>query len=147
MIKEGWVARWSKDRTVSLGEMAEKYPACYDAMMNELERVVSETRQRELKAARSTTLKLMQKAGCDTTSWAKVDEFVLNFHLSRKKFFYMTVEELDASIPQLHAIIGKGKKREKKVTGESNNDTREINLDMLNACGVKIDTSHVQGSC
>ena len=78
----------------------------YDAMCASLE---ERTGWRALvKRKRSLCLKLMQKAGIDTTDWQRINAFCRNPKIAGKEFAQLGVKDLDALQVKLRAIMSKG---------------------------------------
>ncbi len=108
--KQSLVYQFTGGRTTSLREMSTKeYDAMCDSIDPKMERTIRETA--EIKAHRSAVLKRLQKLGVDTTDWNAVDRFCLDNRIAGKKFYNLTIEELDAMIPKLIAIAKKPKGR------------------------------------
>ena len=97
------VSSFTDGRTTSLREMTD---AEYNAMCHSLEERTGWKDQ--LKKARSLCLKLMQKAGIDTTDWSRVNDFCQNPKIAGKVFARLGVEELEALQVKLRAILRKG---------------------------------------
>ena len=125
--KETLVWSFTDGRTTSLKEMSQQE---YDAMCASLE---ERTGWRALvKRKRSLCLKLMQKAGIDTTDWQRINAFCRNPKIAGKEFAQLGVKDLDALQVKLRAIMSKGGLRpakEKEVamtsqqTGQGNAGT------------------------
>ena len=64
-----------------------------------------------LRRARSAALNRMQRLGVDTAdrTFAAVDEFCLDPRIAGKPFGMLTVDELQALVPKLEAILRKPK--------------------------------------
>lgn len=109
--KEVLVSQFTKGRTSSLREMT---PAEYEEMCECLQtgkqmgESSAEYKER-LRRARSAVLNRIQRLGVDTAdrSFAPVNEFCLNSRIIGKPFGLLTVEELQALIPKLEAILRK----------------------------------------
>lgn len=114
--KETLVSSYTDGRTTHLSEMTQKE---YDAMCTSLE---ERTGWKELlKKKRSLCLKLMQKAGVDTTDWQRINDFCQNPKIAGKVFAQLGVKDLEALQVKLRAIIGRGglrKREEPKVAAE-----------------------------
>ena len=62
----------------------------------------------ELRKERSATLKLMQKAGIDTTDWNRINRFCLDPRIAGKEFARITADEHPQLRRKLRAIDSKG---------------------------------------
>ena len=102
-MKESLVSSYTNGRTTSLREMSE---AEYNAMCASLEERTGWKEQ--LKKKRSLCLKLMQKAGIDTTDWQRINDFCRNPKIAGKEFAQLGVKDLDALQVKLRAIMSKG---------------------------------------
>ena len=102
-LKETLVSSFTDGRTTHLHEMTRKE---YDALCTSLEERTGWKEQ--LKKKRSLCLKLMQKAGVDTTDWARVNDFCQNPKIAGKVFAQLGLKDLDALRVKLRAIMGKG---------------------------------------
>ena len=108
-MKEILVSSFTDGRTTHLHEMTQKE---YDAMCASLE---ERTGWREkLKKARSLCLKLMQKAGVDTTDWQRVNDFCQNPKIAGKVFAQLGVNDLEVLQIKLRAILRKGGLRKRE---------------------------------
>lgn len=101
--KEILVSGFTDGRTTHLHDMTRGE---YNALCAYLEREVGLREQRKKK--RSLCLKLMQKAGIDTTDWARINEFCANPKIAGKVFAKLRMEELEALQMKLRAILRKG---------------------------------------
>ena len=111
-MKETLVSSFTDGRTTSLKEMTKEE---YDEMCTSLE---ERTGWRdELRKKRSVALKLMQKAGVDTTDWSRVNSFCRDGRICGKVFSRLGVEELDALQVKLRVILRKGGLRKHEVGG------------------------------
>ena len=90
-MKETLVSSFTDGRTTSLKEMTQKE---YNAMCASLEERTGWKEQ--LKKKRSLCLKLMQKAGIDTTDWQRINDFCRNPKIAGKEFAQLGVKDLDA---------------------------------------------------
>lgn len=97
------VSSFTDGRTTHLHEMTRKE---YDALCTSLEERTGWKEQ--LKKKRSLCLKLMQKAGVDTTDWARVNDFCQNPKIAGKVFAQLGLKDLDALQVKLRAIERKG---------------------------------------
>ena len=102
-LKETLVSSFTDGRTTSLREMTRKE---YDALCASLEERIGWKEQ--LKKKRSLCLKLMQKAGVDTTDWARINDFCRNPRIAGRVFAQLGVKDLDALQVKLRAIVRKG---------------------------------------
>lgn len=109
--KEALVSQFTGGRTASLREMT---PAEYDAMCEclQTDKQLGETSveyKERLRKARSAALNRMQRLGVDTAdrTFAAVDEFCLDPRIAGKPFGVLTVDELQALVPKLEAILRK----------------------------------------
>lgn len=109
-MKESLVWSFTDGRTTSLKEMTQKE---YDAMCSALEERTGWKEQ--LRKKRSVCLKLMQKAGIDTTDWQRVNAFCEDPRIAGKKFAQLGVKDLDALQVKLRAIMNKGGLRPAKA--------------------------------
>ncbi len=102
-MKETLVSSFTDGRTTSLKEMTQNE---YNAMCASLEERTGWKEQ--LKKKRSLCLKLMQKAGIDTTDWQRINDFCRNPKIAGKEFAQLGVKDLDALQVKLRAIMSKG---------------------------------------
>lgn len=113
--KEVLVSQFTDGRTSSLREMtAAEYEDMCDCLQSGKQRGESnEVYQARLRKARSAVLNRMQRLGVDTAdkSFAPVNEFCLNPRIAGKPFGLLTIDELDALVPKLEAILRKPKAR------------------------------------
>lgn len=111
--KEVLVSQFTGGRTSSLQEMTQ---AEYDEMCECLQtgkplgESTADYRER-LRRARSAALNRMQRLGIDTAdrSFVAVNEFCLQSRIAGKPFGLLTIEELQALVPKLEAILRKPK--------------------------------------
>ena len=108
-MKETLVSSYTDGRTVHLSEMTGEY----NSMCASLEERTGW--KDEVKKKRSLCLKLMQKAGVDTTDWQRINEFCRNPKIAGKEFSRLGVKELEALSVKLRAIARKGGLRPKAV--------------------------------
>lgn len=102
-VKGQIVWQYTNGRTDSLREMTrEEYNRC----CADLERKsgLRETLRKE----RSATLRLMQKAGIDTSDWNRVNVFCRDPRIAGKEFARLTTDEHPRLRRKLRAIDGKG---------------------------------------
>lgn len=107
------VAQFTGGRAESLRDMT---PAEYERMCECLQtgRRIDETSEaykERLRRARSAALNRMQRLGVDTAdrTFAAVNEFCLDPRIAGKPFGMLSVEELQALVPKLEAILRKPK--------------------------------------
>lgn len=108
--KETLVCQYTRGRTVHLHETSIQE---YNMMCNDMERVAGyderrETLRKELRGKRSVCLKLMQKAGIDTTDWQRVNDFCRHPRIAGKAFAQLNVSDLDVLQTKLRSIMRKG---------------------------------------
>ena len=108
-MKETLVLSFTDGRTTSLKEMTQKE---YNAMCASLEERTGMKEQ--LKKKRSLCLKLMQKAGIDTTDWQRINAFCEDPRIAGKVFARLTSEELEKLSVKLRSIQRKGGLKPKK---------------------------------
>lgn len=113
-MKETLVSSFTDGRTVHLSEMTQGE---YDSMCASLEERTGW--KDEVRKKRSLCLRLMQKAGVDTTDWQRVNDFCRNPKIAGKEFARLGVSDLDALQVRLRAIIGKGGLRADRAKGVS----------------------------
>ena len=101
--KEVLVSSFTDGRTTSLREMSVKE---YEAMCISLEEQTGW--KIELKKKRSLCLKLMQKAGIDTTDWQRINDFCRHPKIAGKVFAQLSLADLDSLQTKLRAIMRKG---------------------------------------
>lgn len=111
-MKETLVSSFTNGRTTHLHEMTRKE---YDAMCASLEKRTGW--KERLRKARSLCLKLMQKAGIDTTDWSRINDFCQNPKIAGKVFAQLGVDDLDALQVKLRAIMRKGGVKPSKAQG------------------------------
>ncbi len=111
--KETLVSQFTDGRTSSLREMA---PAEYEEMCECLQtgKQLGETSaayKERLRRARSAALNRMQRLGVDTAdrTFSAVNDFCLDPRIAGKPFGVLTIEELQALVPKLEAILRKHK--------------------------------------
>lgn len=102
-LKETLVSSFTNGRTTSLREMTKTE---YNAMCASLEERTGW--KASLKKKRSLCLKLMQKAGIDTTDWQRINDFCRNRKIAGREFAQLGVNDLDALQVKLRAILRKG---------------------------------------
>lgn len=102
-VKRQLVWQYTNGRTDSLKEMTRQE---YDRCCDDLER--KNGYKEQLRKERSTTLKLMQKAGIDTTDWKRVNAFCRDPRIAGKEFARLTADELGQLRRKIRAIDSKG---------------------------------------
>lgn len=110
--KEVLVSQFTGGRTSSLREMtsAEYEELCECLQTGKQIGETSVAYKERLRKARSAALNRMQRLGVDADrSFAAVNEFCLDPRVAGKPFGLMTVEELQALVPKLEAILRKPK--------------------------------------
>lgn len=102
-VKRQLVWQYTNGRTDSLKEMTrQEYERCCD----DLER---KSGYRDLlRKERSATLKLMQKAGIDTTDWNRVNAFCRDPRIAGTEFCRLSTDDLVQLRRKLRAIDSKG---------------------------------------
>ncbi len=123
-MKETLVSSFTDGRTTHLHEMTQKE---YNAMCASLEERTGWKEQ--LKKKRSLCLKLMQKAGIDTSDWQRINDFCRSPRIAGKDFARLGVKELDALQVKLRAIMRKGGLRPVKAqeaATESQHTSQEV---------------------
>lgn len=102
-VKRQIVWQYTNGRTDRLKEMTRQE---YDRCCADLER---KNGYRDLlRKERSATLKLMQKAGIDTTDWNRVNAFCSDPRIAGKEFARLDTDELIALRRKIRAIDSKG---------------------------------------
>lgn len=109
--KEVLVSQFTGGRTTSLRDMT---PAEYEEMCECLQTgkqvgESTEEHKERLRRARSAVLNRLQRLGVDTAdrTFAAVNRFCMNTRIIGKPFGMLSVEELQALIPKLEAILHK----------------------------------------
>jgi hypothetical protein len=109
--KEVLVSQFTGGRTTSLRDMT---PAEYEEMCECLQTgkqvgESTEEHKERLRRARSAGLDRLQRLGVDTAdrTFAAVNRFCMNTRIIGKPFGMLSVEELQALIPKLEAILRK----------------------------------------
>lgn len=108
-FKDVLISEFTKGRTDSLKEMTEaEYDEMCDCLQNDRRQSGSgEAFLARRRKARSAVLTRIQKLGVDTTDFSKVNSFCQNKRIAGKPFGMLTVDELDALIPKLEAMLSK----------------------------------------
>lgn len=119
--KKVLVLQYTNDRTESLREMR---PAEYIALCKSIEELAGY--DKELKAQRSSCLKLMQELGVDTTDWHEINNFCRNARIAKMPFGRIGLDGLRDLRKRLFALKAKGWRR----------DTAKEPIYMLNLAGV-----------
>lgn len=124
-LKESLVSQFSAGRTTSLKEM---YQEEYNAMCDSIDpKVNMKLREKvEIKKHRSAVLRRIQQLGVDTTDWNAVDTFCLNARIAGKKFYELTIDELEGMIPKLIAIAKKPRAKKTVETPDAGITNREV---------------------
>lgn len=102
-VKRQIVWQYTDGRTESLREMTRQE---YERCCGDLER--KNGYKDQLRKERSATLKLMQKAGIDTTDWNRVNRFCLDRRIAGKEFARITAGEHQQLRRKIRAIGSKG---------------------------------------
>lgn len=102
-LKESLVSSFTDGRTTHLHEMEEWE---YNTMCRVLDEKTGWVEER--RKARSLCLKLMQKAGVDTTDWGKVNAFCESPRIAGKVFAKLDLRELAMVSTKLRIIARKG---------------------------------------
>lgn len=103
--KEELVWQFSGMRTESLRKMK---TAEYNAMVVHMAGIVEQKPdERVVKKLRSAILKRLQKYGVDTTSWARVNKFLVDSRVAGKVLYDMSVDDMQRLIPRLEQILRK----------------------------------------
>lgn len=132
--KETLVCQYTRGRTVHLHETSIQE---YNMMCNDMERVAGyderrETLRKELRGKRSVCLKLMQKAGIDTTDWQRVNDFCRHPRIAGKAFAQLNVADLDVLQTKLRSIMRKGGLNRANQTNESNQSNQSNRANQTN---------------
>ncbi len=125
--KETLVSSFTNGRTTSLREMSVKE---YETMCVSLEEQTGW--KSELKKKRSLCLKLMQKAGIDTTDWQRINDFCRHPKIAGKAFARLSLSDLDTLQTKLRAIMHKGGLKPHAPREEQKNATLFIYIPMGN---------------
>ncbi|MBQ7421330.1 MAG: hypothetical protein IJV27_04220 [Prevotella sp.] len=102
-LKETLVSSFTDGRTTHLHEMTQQE---YKDLCASLEERTGW--KNELRRKRSLCLKLMQKAGVDTTDWSRINNFCQHPKIAGRVFAQLGVKDLDALQVKLRAILQKG---------------------------------------
>lgn len=102
-FKRQMVSQYTGGRTDSLREMTrQEYDRCCEALEGQ------SRYKEELRKERSATLKLMQKAGIDTTDWRRINDFCRDSRIAGKEFARITADEHKQLRRKIRAIDSKG---------------------------------------
>lgn len=102
-FKRQMVSQFTNGRTDSLREMTrQEYDRCCESLEGQ------SRYKEELRKERSATLKLMQKAGIDTTDWNRINRFCLDPRIAGKEFARITADEHPQLRRKLRAIDSEG---------------------------------------
>lgn len=109
--KDDLISQFTRGRTTSLKDMKDSE---YDEMCDCIQSGWRQSESRDdyvlrRKKMRSAVLKRIQQLGVDTTDFDKVNAFCQNSRIAGKPFGMLTIEELEALIPKLEAILKKPK--------------------------------------
>lgn len=104
--KKVLVLQYTNDRTDSLREMR---PVEYIALCKSIEELAGY--DKELKAQRSSCLKLMQELGVNTTDWAEINDFCRNARIAKMPFGRISLDGLKDLRKRLYVLKAKGWKR------------------------------------
>lgn len=111
--KEVLVSQFTGGRTSSLREMTsnEYEEMCECLQTGKQHGETSAAYKERLRRARSAALNRMQRLGVDTAdrTFAAVNDFCLDPRIAGKPFGMLTIEELQALVPKLEAILRKPK--------------------------------------
>ena len=113
-FKKEIVRQYTWGRTDSLKEMTddEYFACCYG-----LESIAG--RRDQLRNERSSSLKLMQKLGIDTTDWTRVNAFCQDARISGKPFAHLSIEEHETLQKKLRSIERHGGLKPKKPCADA----------------------------
>lgn len=111
LYKEDLISEFTHGRTTSLKEMKDaEYDEMCDCLQNDRRQgESSEAYLEQRRKSRSAVLNRIQRLGVDTTDFSKVNSFCQNRRIAGKPFGMLTVDELDALIPKLEAMLRKPK--------------------------------------
>lgn len=116
--KEVIVDQYTGGRTSSLREMTDGE---YIGMIESLNKRInnqeeSATQQIILSKARSRVLRIMMEMGINTGDWGAIDAFCLQPRIAGKRFYPLTVDELDKLRNKLLSMRDKGYKHRARRT-------------------------------
>lgn len=111
-FKDDLVLQFTDGRTTSLKEMKEaEYIEMCDCLQYDRRKAeTDEEFQARRRKARSAVLNRLQCLGVDTTDFARVNNFCLDKRIAGKVFGMLTIDELNALIPKLEAMLRKPRK-------------------------------------
>jgi len=114
--KEDLVWQFSNMATVSLREFYAKQPENYKRMIATMQAEVNKRHGQsvEIKQLRSAILIRLQRYGVDTTSWARVNQFLQQPRIAGKRLYEMSIVEMKDLIPKLEMILKKAEKAKDK---------------------------------
>ena len=116
--KDDLISEFTHGRTTSLKEMTDaEYEEMCDCLQND--RCVSESGdefQARRRKSRSAVLNRIQRLGVDTTDFSKVNAFCLDRRIAGKPFGMLSIDELDALVPKLEAMLRKPKPQREAKT-------------------------------
>ena len=117
LYKKDLVAQFTDGRTTSLKDMKEdEYTQMCDCLQYDRKRYETDADfQSRRRKARSAVLNRIQRLGIDTTDFSKVDNFCLDRRIAGKVFGSLTIDELNALVPKLEAMIRKPRKEKAAV--------------------------------
>lgn len=107
--KKVLVLQYTDNRTESLREMRSSE---YIALCKSIEELAGYNV--ELKAQRSSCLKLMQELGVDTTDWSEINDFCQNARIAKMPFGRIGLDGLKELRRRLFALKAKGWRRDTK---------------------------------
>lgn len=121
--KDVLISEFTGGRTDSLKDMTDaEYNEMCDCL--QYDRRSAETKeefQKRRRKSRSAVLHRIQKLGVDTTDFDKVNAFCLNKRIAGKPFGMLTIDELDALVPKLEAMLRKPRKEAQRELREKKN--------------------------
>ena len=122
-LKEQLVSQCTNGRTVHLHEMK---MGEYEVLCQCVERLTG--LKERLRKERSSSLKLMQKLGIDTTDWTRVNAFCQDARIAGKLFARISIEEHVALQRKLRSIEHHGglKPKENNHSGKSEETVTKI---------------------
>ncbi|MDY0215386.1 MAG: hypothetical protein RBS19_00380 [Bacteroidales bacterium] len=113
--KEELVWQYSHYTTTSLREFSATKPKEYEKMLEDMQALASGINNSELKRLRSAILHRLQRHGVDTTDWKKVNAFLEQKRVAGKPLYSMSIEDMQALIPKMEAILRKDKAINEKM--------------------------------
>lgn len=114
--KEDLIWQFSNMATISLKEFYAKQPENYKRMIAAMQAEVNKQNGQnvEVKQLRSAILNRLQRYGVDTTSWARVNQFLQQPRIAGKRLYEMSIGEMRDLIPKLEMILQKAEKAKEK---------------------------------